>query len=154
MKQFSLFLLAALLLTSCAGATDSPDTPVTSPPEGQIPAASPDVTDLQPKSGDTDLTREIVFIHATDLLIRESFPPQVSLGIKGELPSPCHQLRVVINAPDSDNKIAADVYSVTDPKRACIQVIKPFEKYIDLGTFPTGHYTVWVNGEKVGEFDT
>jgi hypothetical protein len=36
---------------------------------------------------------------------------------------------------------------------ACIQVLEPFQEQIDLGTFPSGHYSVWLNGEWVGEFD-
>jgi hypothetical protein len=61
---------------------------------------------------------------------------------------------VEIDPPDAENKIFVDVYSVTDPNQVCVQVLKPFEASIDLGTFPSGHYTVWVNGEMAGEFDT
>jgi hypothetical protein len=43
---------------------------------------------------------------------------------------------------------------VVDPDLVCIQVVEPFDKSIDLGTYPGGHYTVWVNGEMIGEFDT
>jgi hypothetical protein len=34
----------------------------------------------------------------------------------------------------------------------CIQVLQAFESSINLGTYPDGTYTVWVNGELVGEF--
>lgn len=154
MKQLLIFLLSALLLTGCSAAANSPDTAVTNPPEGQMTPSTPEVPDYQPLPGDASLTRGNVYINSTELLIRESFPPQVSLSMKGDLPTPCHQLRVRISEPDSENKIYAEVYSIADSKRTCIQALKPFEEYIDLGVFPTGHYTVWINGEKVGEFDT
>jgi hypothetical protein len=32
--------------------------------------------------------------------------------------------------------------------------VEPFEANIDLGTYPSGHYSVWVNGELAGEFDS
>ena len=109
---------------------------------------------LAPKPGDENLTRGNVFIQEYGLMIRESFPPQVSLAFSGDLPTPCHELRAVVGEPDADNKIIADVYSVVDPDMICTQVLKPFQANMDLGTFPTGHYTVWINGEMAGEFDT
>jgi hypothetical protein len=35
----------------------------------------------------------------------------------------------------------------------CAEVLKPFEQDIDLGGFPAGHYTIFVNSQQVGEFD-
>jgi hypothetical protein len=98
--------------------------------------------------------RSNVTIREASLVIRESYPPQVSLSISGELPTPCNQLRVKIDAPNQENKIIVEVYSLVNPDKACIQVIEPFQEYIDLGTFPIGHYSVWVNSEMAGEFDT
>jgi hypothetical protein len=154
MKQLMFFFLSVLLIAGCTLGSTSPDAAVTSPPEDQVTPSPSDVPDFLPQPGDSALSRGNVFINSTELLIRESFPPQVSLGINGDLPTPCHQLRVDISDPDAENRIFADVYSVVDPNQACIQVLKPFEEYIDLGTFATGHYSVWVNGELVGEFDT
>jgi hypothetical protein len=88
------------------------------------------------------------------LLIFESFSDQISISLSGDLPTPCHQLRVQVNEPDENNKIDVDAYSVVDPDMICIQVLEPFQASIDLGTFPSGHYSVWVNGELAGEFDS
>jgi hypothetical protein len=93
-------------------------------------------------------------LNEVDLLIRESFPPQLSLVLKGDLPTPCNELRVEVREPDAEKKIVVDVYSVIDPNQVCTQVIEPFEASVDLGTYPTGHYTVWVNEQMAGEFDT
>lgn len=154
MKPLPIFLLVAIFLVSCTLVGKSPDAPVTNLPVVNGPTDEPNLPDFLPQPGDANLIRATVTIHSADLLIRESFPPQISLGLKGDLPTPCHQLRAEIHNPDSENKITVDVYSVVNPNDACVQVLKPFEEYINLGTFATGHYTVIVNGEKVGEFDT
>lgn len=165
MKRALLLVLILLMLASCAPTsqpTDDvietlpPDTAVTSPPEGTEPADDPtqDSNPLSPRPGDANLSRAEAFVQEASLLIRESFPPQIALTLKGELPTPCHQLRVQIDAPDASNNINIEVYSVVNPDLMCTQVIKPFEETVELGTFPSGHYSVFVNGELAGEFDS
>lgn len=119
-----------------------------------MPPNEPPLNPLAPKPSDDNLTRGNVFLQEYELLIRESFPPQISLVFRGDLPTPCHELRAVVNSPDEENKIIVDVYSVVDPNIACIQVLEPFDASIDMGIFPSGHYTVWINGQMAGEFDT
>jgi hypothetical protein len=58
-----------------------------------------------------------------------------------------------VEEPDANNNIAVDVYSVVDPAVICIQVLQAFQASVNLGSFPSGHYTVTVNGELGGEFD-
>ena len=107
----------------------------------------------EPQPGDEKLNRDSAFPEKYQLLTLESFPPQFVLVVSGNLPDPCHQLRAVVAAPDAENKINIDLYSLTDPEKACAEVITPFEANIALGKFATGHYTVWVNGEQIAEFD-
>lgn len=154
MKRLPILMLVAIFLVSCTLVGKSPDAPVTNPPVVNGTTDEPNLPDFLPQPGDANLIRATVTIHSADLLIRESFPPQISLGLKGDLPTPCHQLRAEIHNPKSENKISVDVYSVVHPNDTCVQVLKPFEEYINLGTFATGHYSVIVNGETVGEFDT
>ena len=159
MKYLTTALLITILAASCtntptASDTLPPDTAVTSPPEGTMPTSQPSENPLAPKPGDENLTRGSVFIHESSLVIRESFPPQVSLMFRGDLPTPCHDLRAIINPPDEENKIVVEVYTVVNPDVICAQVLQPFEESLDLGTFSAGHYTVWINGEMAGEFDT
>lgn len=154
-SQLLLFLI--LLVTACTPqpqTTPDPETPVTSPPGGGVSTNEPVLNPFAPQPNDQDLTRGPAYLNKVDLPIRESFPPQVSLVLEGDLPTPCHKLRVEVSEPDIENKIMVDVYSVADPNQVCTQVLEPFEASIDLGTFPTGHYTVWVNGQMAGEFDT
>jgi hypothetical protein len=160
--RIQLLLLVILMVTACAPQTDPthepgglpPDTAVTSPAVDHLPTAETDRNPFAPKPGDELLTRGEVFLDETSLVIRESFPPQVSLSLKGNLPTPCHELRAVIAPADRENKIAVDVYSVVDPNVVCTQVLQPFAEFIDMGPFSSGHYTVWVNGGLAGEFDT
>ena len=159
MKYLPIVLLIAILAASCtstptASNTLPPDTAVTSPPEGSMPTDQPHVNPLAPQPGDEKLVRGEIFLQEASLVIRESFPPQVSLTLQGDLPTPCHALRAILNPPDGENKIIVEAYSVVDPDRICTQVLQPFEESLDLGTYPGGHYTVWVNGEVAGEFDT
>jgi hypothetical protein len=166
MKYLTIVFTIALLIVACTQVpmpSPSPipqpntlpsDAPVTSPPQnGSIPMETPDMP-FAPKPDDTNLLRGNVFINESGLLIRESFPPQITLSLSGDLPTPCHELRIDVKVPDSENKINVEVYSVVDPDQVCIQVLEPFQANIELGTFPSEHYTVWVNGEKAGEFDT
>ena len=152
MKYLTITLLMAFLVVACT--TTPPDTAVTSPPEGTMPTSQPSVNPLAPKPGDESLTRSEVFLHEASLIIRESFPPQVSLTFRGDLPTPCHELRAILNPPDTENKIDVEAYSVVNPDVVCTQVLQSFEESMDLGTYPSGHYTVWVNGQIAGEFDT
>lgn len=149
MKRLLIVLLVLVSMAACAPApTQSPDTPVDS---GGSPNSLPPI--YAPRPGDDQLTRGEVFIDSVEILAMESFPVQYAILLKGSLPTPCHEVRVVYNEPDSENKIKLEVYSVTDPNIACAQVLQPFEQNVYLGSFPSGHYTVWVNGEQVAEFD-
>jgi hypothetical protein len=151
-----ILLILILLSTACAPLepTPGPDTAVTNPPVDSMATNEPASNPLAPQPGDVDLTRGNVYINEASLIIRESFPPQISLTLTGDLPTPCNQLRAEMHPPDAENKILVEVYSVIDPDQICVQVLEPFEESIDLGTFPTGHYTVWVNDQMAGEFDT
>lgn len=161
MRFISILLLAVVWMTACASAqtpatepaTVPPDTAVTSPPVGS-PSQEPVKNPYAPQPADSSLTRGEVFIQEQGLLIRESYPPQISLSFSGELPTPCHQLRVHVNEPDEKNNINVEAYSVVNPDMMCTQVLEPFQASIDLGTFPSGHYSVLVNGELAGEFDS
>jgi hypothetical protein len=106
-----------------------------------------------PREGDNSLLRGAVYLDSIDLLTMESYPLQFSLALTGNLPTPCNELRVSIAPPDEENKILVDVYSLSTPDKFCSEVLQPFTQTTPLGSFPAGHYTLWVNGEQVAEFD-
>lgn len=152
-------LVTILILTACAvPATSEPgnsaDTPVTDLPIFVDPTKEQIIMPNDPILNDGNLSREGIFIDEMGLLIRESFPPQIALTFSGNLPTPCHQIRSVVSDPDAENKINIEVYTLVDPNIMCTQVLKPFTESIELGTFPSGHYSVWVNGQLAGEFDS
>jgi hypothetical protein len=164
MTKLKVFLLLiCVLLAACVpaqrpisevGTTNPPDTAVTSPPEQTMPANEPPPNPFSAKPDDAKLVRQKAFVQESDVVIRESYPPQISVNLSGDLPTPCNQLRVDIGKPTSDNKINIDVYSVIDPNIMCTEVVQPFEESISMGVFPAGHYSVFVNGELAGEFDS
>jgi hypothetical protein len=153
MKRLLLTALIAALLSACAPvATESPDMPPAMPIDSNTPPSGlPPI--YAPRPGDDQLTRDGVYLDSTDLLVMESYPPQFVLMLKGNLPTPCHELRAVYHEPDEENRINLEVYSVADPNAVCVMILQPFEQNVYLGSFPSGHYTVWVNGEQVAEFD-
>jgi hypothetical protein len=167
MKYLLPLVLFTALLAACgptSASTPAPESPATSPGTLDSPTSNPVVAEnpreeppampFAPQPGDANLTRGIIFIEEKGLVIRESYPPQIALGISGNLPTPCHEIRAKISEPDAENKINVDVYSVVDPNMMCTQVLKPFMENIELGTYPSGHYSVWLNGEMMGEFDS
>jgi len=109
---------------------------------------------FDPSPGDVNMARSSAFIDSIELLILESYPVQINLQLTGGLSTPCHQLRVAVDPPDKENRIYIDVYSVVDADKICVQVIEPFATTVSLGTFPIGHYSVYVNNELIGEFDS
>ena len=173
-----LFLIGILVgwLTACSSefpsATELPPAPeqpvVATPISTEFPAADPTSVMVEPpeqraplpinseylpQRDDGKLIQGNVFIDSSELLIMESYPIQVALVLKGSLPTPCNQLRVIAKPPDEQNYIQVEVYSITDPEMVCIQVEEPFEAHIGLGSFEPGNYSVLINGESVGEFD-
>jgi hypothetical protein len=159
MKRLSILLIAFATLVACAPAqtTPSPDaTPIqnTTPAQDATPSQGGGLAPIYaPRAGDDALQRSNAYIDSADILTMESYPLQFAVVLMGNLPTPCHKLRVAYDQPDAENKIELEVYSVADPNAVCAQMLEPFEQNIPLGSFPAGHYTVWVNGEQVGEFD-
>jgi hypothetical protein len=107
-----------------------------------------------PRSGDELLARSSAFMSSADLLTMESFPVQIALLLSGNMPTPCHSLRAIVHEPDEANNIEVEIYSVADPGAICAQVLQSFEARITLGSYPSGHYTVSVNGQRIGDFNS
>ena len=158
-RSFSLMLLV-ISLSACSTIstpddlepTPAPNDPVTGLP-GQVEEPTPDVVD----PGGKDLVRGNAYINSAELVIMESFPIQVMLSLTGELPTPCDNFAYKIADPDESNQIHVEVYSLGEADAICIQVLAPFEENISISSLNTpledGSYTVWVNGELVGEFN-
>jgi len=170
MRTIIVSILALVMLSACSvpggkevndpdnssGIFD-PDTPVeVTPVDGDFTTLPSDGKSgpFSPQLGDAGLSIGNVYLDSAELLILESFPIQVNLYISGNLPTPCDQLRVKVNDPDSSNRIYIEIYSVSNPDTMCVQVLQPFDTNISLGSFTPGLYKVYLNGEMIGEFDS
>jgi len=81
-----------------------------------------------------------------DILILESFPVQINVIAKGNLPDPCTEISEVLQEKEGNTFfITIKTYSFSG---FCIQVLAPFEEIIPLEVYglPAGTYTVDVNG--------
>ena len=127
-------------------------------PKGEVPdlstypePISQEPPDWQPQPSDAILSQSEAFIENSALLVLESYPPQYMLNLKGNLPTPCHQLRVHVPDPDEKGQIMVQVYSVVNPDEICIQVLEPFDVTVPLDVASGENYSIWVNSELVGE---
>lgn len=128
----------------------SPEAPITEP----YPISGEMYTvPVTPIPGDENMIQGTVFIEGSDIITMESFPLQYAIAISGNLPTPCHQLRSKVSQPDDQNRINVEVFTLTKPNEMCIQVLKPFEAVIPLGSYPSGKYTIWLNGKQIGEIN-
>jgi len=153
-------MIPTLCLCACAAAIPNPALP-TQPGAASPPPAAPIQTEeARPARGLPSATpvapigdRGSVYLDSAVLLVLESFPPQYRLALKGNLPDPCHELRVEIPAPDAENRIDIQVFSLADPGRICIQVLEPFEESFPLEGLTAGDYKVSVNGKYIGQIN-
>lgn len=83
-------------------------------------------------------------VQTVDVLIAESFPPQISAHVTAIIPDSCTKAR--------DPEISRDGTTITvtligerPDGVACAQIISTYDKSISLGTLDPGHYTLHVN---------
>ena len=99
------------------------------------------------------MTRGPVYIDETELVILESFPVQIEILVRGALPTPCASLEYTAEAPDDQGRIYVEAFSLQEPTLACVQVLEEIEERLPIGSYSEGSYSVWLNGELVGEFE-
>ncbi len=183
LTRILLLLLGVALLSACAGqpavmptepSVGYPVAPTIAPQKGATPFPYPPPSQattpsepiepypiasemytvpVTPVPSDEKMIEGTVFIEGSDILTLESYPPQFAVAISGNLPTPCHQLRSKVSQPDEQNRIYIEVFTLTKPNEMCIQVLKPFEAVIPLGNYPSGKYTIWLNGKQIGEIN-
>jgi len=144
MKPFrSIFTLVIVLLTACG--PKATETPVF---QGDNP--------YSPKAGDSELMYGDITIDSSSVFLAKSQPPQVMVSFGYFQPTPCHQLRVEISGPDADNRITLKAYAVAEKDKPCalMALVTPLQASLNLGSFPSGHYFVLLNGNQIGEFDS
>ncbi len=151
-RILSIVATAALLTGACAVAADLPSTPPSVAPDTTvvglppaIPAADPGLPPDEPV-----LLGEAYLRTLAAAVLGEG---RVRLTAKGDLPSPCHQLRVEVGPPDPDGVIYFELYSVADPEMICVQVLHPFHVATEIDRLGAGAYDVLVAGKRVATFE-
>ncbi len=133
-------------------ANDSnPDQPVSATPSGNQAQLGDQL--WMPQAADVYKSRGNAFVQDAEILVQESFPPVFILKLTGSLPTPCNDLRVLVNPPDKENRILVEVYSVIAPDKMCAQVLAPLDASVPISGLSTGKYTVWIEGIQIGEID-
>ena len=142
-KCISLFVLLIAVLTACG-----PKPTETLVFQGNNPYA--------PQAADSALMRGEITIDSASLSLTKSQPPQVMLNFAYFQPTPCYQLRVEVSGPDAQNRTDVTAYVMAEKDKPCtlMPLATPLQASLNLGSFLSGHYSVWLNGSQVGEFDS
>ncbi len=131
--------LSLLFMAACA-TTGRTQTPEPGRKEGAVkgsPAA------YAPKPEDSRLTRGQVMIEQTSLA-------NGVLRIAGNLPTPCHEIRVNMPAAvDATGTFAIETWSVYDAGKMCTQMLQPFSIQVPLVPAAT-NAKITVNGQAAG----
>ena len=100
-------------------------------------------------------TREPVYIGQAELLALMIYPVKISLHITGDLPTACHEFHTEVDGPNAQNRIEVTAYSTVDPVVTCTQALEPFDESVPFSMQgqPDGTYSLWLNGDLVGEFE-
>ncbi len=88
----------------------------------------------------------LALVDEIEIIILESFPVQIQVIARGNLPDPCTEIYQITQKREGDTFfITIKTYR---PPGCCIQIIAPFEAVIPLNVYglPAGTYTVDVNG--------
>ncbi len=143
-EMLEIIMIITALLAACTFQPTA--TPSTLPSQGDNLYA--------PQPGDANMMQSKVEIVSAAVVMSESFPAVVSVSLQYRLPTPCNQLRVTINPPDNANRILLEIHSVAPKDQPCpqMELATPQQASINLGSYPTGQFTVWINGVQAGEF--
>ena len=118
-----------------------------------VPEEEVETPSYFPQFGDSELTKGNAIVSSVYVIFSGTDPNEVLVHISGYLPTPCHELRIVVPEPDENGDIFMQVYSLTKPDLLCEQVLRAYDVTVNLSTFPIGSYWVWLNGGQAGNFD-
>ncbi|MGA7671874.1 MAG: hypothetical protein WBW04_15710 [Nitrolancea sp.] len=91
------------------------------------------------------MTRSPIQITNVDVLIAESYPPQISVSVTGIIPDSC----TTVQQPEVNHDGTTFTITIMGERptgMVCAQVATTYQKSIALGTLDPGDYTVSVNG--------
>ena len=138
MKRYSLFLLLLLItgLVACGG--NEPDETESTPTTA---ASTPTLA-----STDTPLAQEAA-VDSIEILILESFPVQVNVRARGDLPDGCTSIDSV-DTNRTGTSFNITITTIRQTGELCTEALVPFEETIPLDVLDlsAGTYAVNVNG--------
>jgi hypothetical protein len=148
-KRVFFLILSVVLLAGCATVKASTQAPSPTPVTIQVD------DQYAPQAGDDTLASDTVEFVSAEAANLGGSPAQVQLSISYRLPTPCHQTRVIVNPPDSENRIYVKMYSLFKANTPCalMPLSTPLQAVLTLGSLPAGHFTLFVNDAKATEFD-
>ncbi|PWH16639.1 MAG: hypothetical protein DDG60_03925 [Anaerolineae bacterium] len=156
-----LFLLA--LVSACAPASEDSRLPAAYPnsypsyPSAPQTAPAAPPADFEnpyaPQPDDVKLQSGPAYVENYELQTVSTLPPEYRLVLSGNLPTPCHALRIQLAAPDAQNNLRITVYSVADPNMMCTQVLEPFQAELPIRNLIPGRYKLWLNDQEIAEID-
>ena len=157
----TVFLLALLSLSACITAPQqaAPTVPVefTIVPTLVIDEtldADEALPSYAPQPGDSALTKARVMTNKVYVPFGDPDTNQILLHISGYLPTPCHELRIIVPAPDANGDVYVEAYALAEADLRCEQqVLRAYDVTVDMGSYPSGSYWVYMNGGQVGNFD-
>lgn len=140
MKSKVLFVIASVALVAAFGCMATPtavDSPTAYAPATQVPT----------EPSDDGVVEGVASVETIDILILESFPVQINVVARGNLPDGCTTIDEVIQERDG-NTFRVTITTVRPVGMACTEALVPFERIIALDVYglPAGVYTVDVNG--------
>ena len=109
-----------------------------------------------PQTGDGNLMAGDITVDSASVFLAESQPQQLMVNFAYFQATPCFQLRVEVSGPNADNQINLKAYAVAEKDKACtlMALATPLQASLNLGSIPKGHYTVILNGNQIGEFNS
>jgi len=106
-------------------------------------AASQNAPAYAPRPEDAKLSRGRVTIERTSVTAG-------TLVITGQLPTPCHEIRVKTpSAADANGTVAIEVWSVFEAGKICTQMLAPFSVQVPLSA-ELAKAKLVVNGKPAG----
>jgi hypothetical protein len=98
-----------------------------------------------------DKNQDPVSVDSALLVVLERYPMKAILALKGELPTPCHELVWEVSGPNNRSIIEVTTFAESDSNTFCIQILEPFEVQIPLGDFTVLGFSVRLNGDVIGD---
>ena len=137
---FILVLFCASLLISCGGEEPTGDTtPDAEPTEMPTPTLAP--TTAVPVNG-------LAPVDSIEIMIMESFPVQVSVRARGDLPDGCTEIDQIATSQDGEAFVVV-ITTLRPADAVCTDALVPFDETVPLDVLDlsAGTYAVDVNGQ-------